>query len=42
LLKEDFGIEYKSISQHLVYQKIITENDYNTTQETFTTVREPP
>ena len=42
LLKQDFNIEYKSISQHLVYQKNITENDYNTIPETFTTVREPP
>jgi len=42
LLKQDFGIEYKSISQHLVYQKTLTENDYNTIQETFIPVREPP
>jgi hypothetical protein len=42
LLKQDFGIEYKSISQHLFYQKVLTENDYNTIQETFTSVREPP
>jgi len=43
LLKQDFGIEYKSISQHLIYQKIITENDYNTIQETlFIPVKEPP
>jgi len=42
LLKRDFGIEHKSISQHLIYQKIITENDYNTIKETFTSVREPP
>ena len=42
LLKQDFNIEYKSISQHLVYQKTITENDYNTFKETLFTVREPP
>jgi len=42
LLKQDFKIEYKSISQHLVYQKKLTEIDYNTIQETFTSVREPP
>jgi len=42
LLKQDFGIEYKSISQHLVYQKTHTEIDYNTIQETFIPVREPP
>jgi hypothetical protein len=44
-LTEISGIEYKSISQHLFNlkeQKIYTENDYNTIQETFTTVREPP
>jgi len=43
LLKQDFGIEYKSISQHLIYQKIITENDYNTIQETlYIPMKEPP
>jgi hypothetical protein len=42
LLKQDFNIEYKSISQHFIYQKNLTEIDYNTIQETFTTVREPP
>jgi hypothetical protein len=43
LLKEDFEIEYKSISQHLVYQKILTENDYNTILETlYIPVPEPP
>jgi len=43
LLKEDFEIEYKSISQHLVYQKILTENDYNTIPEAlYIPVPEPP
>jgi hypothetical protein len=43
LLKQDFGIEYKSISRHLVYQKILTENDYNTRGETlYIPVKEPP
>ena len=44
-LTEISGIEYKSIREHLFNlkeQKIYTENDYNTIQETFTTVREPP
>ena len=42
LLKRDFGIEYKSISQHLIYLKTHTEIDYNTIRETFTSAREPP
>jgi hypothetical protein len=45
LLKRDFGIEYKSIREYFKLkseQKKPTENDYNTIQETFTTVREPP
>jgi len=45
LLKRDFEIEYKSIKEHLFNlkeQKNYTEIDYNTIQETFTTVREPP
>ena len=45
-LTEISGIEYKSIKEHFIQlktkQKIITENDYNTIQETFTSVREPP
>ena len=44
-LTEISGIEYKSIREHLSNlkeQKIYTENDYNTIQETFTSVREPP
>jgi hypothetical protein len=44
-LTEISGIEYKSIREHLFNlkeQKNYTEIDYNTIQETFTTVREPP
>jgi hypothetical protein len=44
-LTEISGIEYKSIREHFklkTEQKIYTENDYNTTQETFIPVREPP
>ena len=42
LLKQDFGIEYRTISQHLTYQKSIIENDYNTIPKPFISVREPP
>ena len=43
LLKEDFGIEYKSIREHFAWQKFITENDYNTITKTlFIPVKEPP
>ena len=42
LLKQDFGIEYKSISQHFYYQKNLTETDY-TPQELYNIpVKEPP
>ena len=45
-LTEISGIEYKSIREHLfylkTYQKNHTEIDYNTIQETFIPVREPP
>ena len=44
-LTEISGIEYKSIREHFklkTEQKTYTEIDYNTNQETFTTVREPP
>jgi len=41
-LTEISGIEYKSISQHLNYQKTLTEIDYNTIQEVLFTVKEPP
>ena len=44
-LTEISGIEYKSIREHLSNlkeQKIYTENDYNTIQETFIPAREPP
>ena len=42
-LTEISGIEYKSISQHFYYQKTLTENDYNTIQETlYIPVKEPP
>lgn len=42
LLKQDFGIEYKSISQHFYYQKTLTENVY-TPQKTYNIpVKEPP
>jgi len=43
LLKQDFNIEYKSIREHFYYQKTITENDYNTIQETlYIPIKEPP
>jgi hypothetical protein len=44
-LTEISGIKYLTIKEHLFYlkeQKTFTEIDYNTIQETFTTVREPP
>jgi hypothetical protein len=45
-LAEISGIEYKSIREHFklkTYQKTLTENDYNTIQETlFIGVKEPP
>lgn len=44
-LTEISEIEYKSIKEHFKLKsesKIITENDYNTTQETFIPAREPP
>ena len=44
-LTEISGIEYLTIKEHLSNlkeQKIYTENDYNTIQETFIPVREPP
>jgi len=44
-LTEISGIEYLTIKEHLLNlkgQKTITENDYNTIQETFIPVREPP
>jgi len=44
-LTEISGIEFKSIKEHFYLktkQKIITENDYNTLTETFSSVREPP
>ena len=41
-LTEISGIEYKSIREHFYYQKTHTEIDYNTIQETFIPVREPP
>jgi len=41
-LTEISGIEYKSISQHFIYQKNLTEIDYNTIQETFIPIKEPP
>jgi len=42
LLKQDFNIEYKSISQHFYYQKTHTEIDY-TPQELYNIpVKEPP
>ena len=42
-LTEISGIEYKSIREHLFYQKNLTENDYNTFKETlFIPVKEPP
>ena len=42
LLKQDFGIEYKSISQHFYYQKNLTEIEY-TPQELYNIpVKEPP
>ena len=42
LLKNDFGIEYKSVREHFAWRKIITENDYNTIQKVLFSVREPP
>ena len=42
LLKQDFGIEYKSIREHFAWKKTITENDYNTIQKVLFSVREPP
>ncbi|CAI2180985.1 6692_t:CDS:2 [Funneliformis geosporum] len=43
-LKQISGIEYKSISQHFIWQKIITENDYTPLikQNSFISAREPP
>jgi len=42
LLKQDFGIEHKSISQHFYYQKNLTEIDY-TPQELYNIpIKEPP
>jgi len=44
-LTEISGIEYLTIKEHLFNlkeQKNLTEIDYNTIQETFTSVREPP
>ena len=42
LLKQDFGIEYKSISQHFYYQKTLTENDYTPLELYNIPVKEPP
>ena len=46
-LTEISGIEYKNIKEHFIQlktkQKVITENDYNTIQESlFIPVKEPP
>lgn len=42
LLKKDFGIEYKTISQHFIWQKTIAETGY-THQELYnTSVKDPP
>jgi hypothetical protein len=42
-LKNDFGIEFKSIREHFAWRKIIAENDYTPFKETFfIPSREPP
>jgi hypothetical protein len=42
LLKQDFNIEYKSISQHFIYQKTHTEIDYTPLELYNIPVKEPP
>jgi len=42
LLKQDFGIEHKSISQHFHYQKNHTEIDYTPSEILNIPVKEPP
>ena len=42
LLKQDFGIEHKSISQHFHYQKNLTEIDYTPSELLNIPVKEPP
>ena len=42
LLKQDFGIEYKSIREHFIVQKFITEIGYTPPETLFISAREPP
>jgi hypothetical protein len=42
ILKQDFGIEYKTIRKHLIYQKTITEIGYTPPEDLSFSAREPP
>jgi len=42
LLKQDFGIEYKSIREHFIVQKFITESGYTPPETLLISAREPP
>ena len=42
ILKQDFGIEYKTIREHFYKQKLITKIGYTPPETLFTSAREPP